>query len=186
MSSRPERPPFCPGVAAIDERLVQVKPAQLEQLGCQPMHHSLEHSFALPLLKPSMAGRWRRVPPGDLTPRCPCPQHPQDPIEHRSRVRPRASATRRPRPTLLDRDEPSDPSPLLVAHFHPRGQTQPRQDGNHPRKTKQSRSVAAACPCGGAEHEHEHEHRCAEHEERIPLCGMSSSQSPSGSPRRGP
>jgi hypothetical protein len=46
-----------------------------------------------PLLEAAMAGLVRRIFVGQFAPLCPSAQHPQDSVEHGSRVLPRTTAT---------------------------------------------------------------------------------------------
>ena len=67
-----------------------------------------------PLLEAAMAGLVRRIFLGQFAPLCPSTQHPQDSVEHGSRVLPRTTATVR---TALGPQERFDQFPLGIAEF---------------------------------------------------------------------
>jgi hypothetical protein len=55
--------------------------------------HLNQLALSNPLLEAAMAGLVRRIFVGQFAPLCPSAQHPQDSVEHGSRVLPRTTAT---------------------------------------------------------------------------------------------
>ena len=63
------------------------------QLLRQNTEDALQFAFLYPLLETAMASLVRRIFLGQFAPLRPCPQNPQDSVEHRSRVLPRTAPT---------------------------------------------------------------------------------------------
>ena len=79
--------------APVDERFVQVQIAfVVESLG-EYFQDAPQHARANPLLKPSVARLMGRIAGWQARPRSPCPQDPQDAIEHGTGLLPRPPST---------------------------------------------------------------------------------------------
>src|SRR5579883_150830 len=86
-------PLFCPREGGIDESLLQVEfPPCLELLG-QHAQDALQRAGPHPVLETAMAGLVRRILVGQFAPLRSGAQHPQNSVEHGSRLLPGSTTT---------------------------------------------------------------------------------------------
>ena len=107
-------------MGAVDEGFAQVDLAALPKILDQRGQDSIEDALPLPLLKAIVARLIRRVAAWKIRPGRARTQYPKDPVEHVSRIPPRApSACRRSVPLWLGDTAPNC-LPLLVGEIHRR------------------------------------------------------------------
>src|SRR5262249_48730726 len=98
--------------APIDERFLQIQIAFVVECLSEDFEDAPQHARATPWPKPPVAGLIRRITVRQVSPRGPGPQDPQDAIEHRTVLPPRASSTVRAA-HRLGQEAPNE-VPLLV------------------------------------------------------------------------
>lgn len=108
-------------MAAVDECFREVELASLVQIFRNRSEYLIENALPLPLLKPSMARRVRRVPTWHVGPRRAGPQHPQDSVKNVARIAPGTSPLSRRALPLRPGNELPDGRPLLVLEVHLEG-----------------------------------------------------------------
>ena len=79
--------------APVDERFLQIQIAFVVECLGEDFEDAPQHAGADPLLKPPVAGLIRRIAVRQVGPRSAGPQDPQDAIEHRTVLPPRAPST---------------------------------------------------------------------------------------------
>jgi len=109
-------PLFRPHEGGVDEALGQIEFAPVAQVLRQRVQDLREDPPAGPLLEPAMTRRVRGIAVGNIVPRRPRAQHPENAVEHFAVVAPRAAATIGA--NLRLGNQRCDDGPLFVLEVH--------------------------------------------------------------------